>query len=173
MALTAEQWKSLLYLKPSDFKNPGGLQFSIVSSLNRFIGQIGSRPVILSDYRQGDPKTHGQGLAIDTSWPGLSPLLVHSKAMSFPEFGGVGVYVNELGVASFHFDTRQTTIRDYGPDRWGGIITHPLDSTTGEHVRRTEYVSANIVLDILKKKGVLPTISLFALGLIIYLIMRR
>jgi hypothetical protein len=173
VALTSEQWKSLLYFRPSDFKKPEGLRFSIVSALNRFVGQIGSRPVILSDYRPGDPKTHGQGMAIDTSWPGVDPLVVHKKAMANPEFGGVGVYVNELGAASFHFDTRQTTIRDYGPDRWGGIITHPLDAATGEHVRRTEYVGANIVLDILKKKGVLPIIALSVLGLIVYLFMRR
>jgi hypothetical protein len=169
VALTAAQWNSLVYLRPSDFKKPEGLQFSIVSALDRFIGKIGSRPVILSDYRPDDPRTHGQGIAIDTTWPGASPVTVYGKALSFSDFGGVGIYVNELGVASFHFDTRQDTIRTDEPDRWGGIITHPLDATTGEHVRRTEYVAANIVLDILKKKGFLPIIGLIVLGLAIYL----
>jgi len=171
--ITPAEWASLLYLKPSDFKRPDGLSFDIVVALDHFIGIIGNRPVILSDYRPGDAKTHGAGLAVDTTWPGVDPLMVHQKAMNFEGFTGVGIYLNELGVTSFRFDARKQTRRDIGPDRWGAIISHPLDDQSGVHVRRTEYVAADVVLDILKKKGTQATIFLIAFGLMIYKLMRR
>lgn len=168
MSLTPEQWASLVYLRPSDFTHPDGLRYSIVRELDRFIGQVGSRPVILSDYRPGDERTHGQGLAIDTTWPGADPLKVHGAAMAWAGFGGVGIYTNEVGAVSFHFDTRQDTMRDYGPDQWGGIITHPLDGRTNEHVKRIEYVGANTVLDIIKKNVQPVTISLLGLAFVLW-----
>lgn len=171
--LTPQQWKTLLYLKPSDFKNPDGLQYSVVNELDKFISHIGSRPVILSDYRDNDPKEHGQGTAIDTTWPGVEPLTVHDKAMKWPGFTGVGIYVNEQGITSFHFDTRSHTIRPNEPDRWGGIISHPLDSQTGDTVRQTEYVAANTVIEMLKKKEVGLIILLAISGLILYHYTRR
>ena len=95
--LSVAEWNSLIYLKPSDFKKPDGLQFSIVQALARCTGKIGSRPQILSDYRPGDPLTHGAGLAVDSIWPGVDSIRVYNKAISFPPFQGVGVYINELG----------------------------------------------------------------------------
>ncbi len=171
--LTDRQWDSLIYLRPSDFKRPDGLQFSIVQALDRFIGKIGSRPEILSDYRPGDPLTHGDGLAVDTTWPGVDSLRVYSKAIAFPAFQGVGVYINELGVVSFHFDTRLKTIRIDEPDRWGGVITHPLNTATGQYVRRTEYVGASTVLDMIKKKSIVTIIFLGLCGYGIYLYISR
>lgn len=166
--MTTQQWRSLLHLKPSEFKNPDGLHFSVVHALDQFIGHIGSRPTILSDFRKDDPRTHGQGRAIDTFWPGVDSVRIHSQALKFPPFKGVGIYVNETGQVSFHFDTRESTRRDEGPDRWGGVISHPVDSQTGQHVRQTEYVGANIVLDIIKKKEVVLIMGLAFLGFVLY-----
>lgn len=169
--LSVGEWNSLIYLRPSDFKRPDGLQFSIVQALDLFIGQIRSRPIILSDYRPGDPLTHGVGLAVDTTWPGVDSVRVYNKAINFPAFHGVGVYINELGAVSFHFDTRPETIRATEPDRWGGVITHPLNTVTGEYVRRTEYVGASTVLDMIKKKsiGMIISLALFGFGIYLYI----
>ncbi len=171
--LSVAEWNSLIYLKPSDFKRPDGLQFSIVQALDRFTGKIGSRPQILSDYRPGDPLTHGAGLAVDTVWPGVDSLRVYNKAINFPAFHGVGVYINELGAVSFHFDTRPKTIRIDEPDRWGGVITHPLNTATGQYVRRTEYVGASTVLDMIKKKSIGMIIFLALCGYGTYLYISR
>lgn len=171
--LTVAEWSSLIYLEPSDFKRPDGLQFSIVRALDRFIGKIGSRPEVLSDYRPDDPLTHGDGLAVDTFWPGVDSLRVYNKAINFPAFNGVGVYINELGAVSFHFDTRSKTIRTEEPDRWGGVITHPLNTATGQYVRRTEYVAASTVLDMIKKKSIGMIIFLALSGFATYLYISR
>ena len=170
-SVTPQQWQSLIYLKPSEFKHPDGLQYSILSALDRFISIIGSRPIILSDYRPGDPRYHGQGLAIDTTWPGRDPLEIWNAAIDSGLFTGLGIYINELNIASFHFDTRP---RDDGtPAQWGGVITHPLDASTGYHVRQTYYVTAMEVIEIIKKKGTVLLIGFCVLGLLIYLNTRR
>jgi hypothetical protein len=150
---TTAEWNSLIYLKPEDFsgKNPDGLRFSILQKLDRFIHTVGSRPVILSAYRPGDPKAHGYGEAIDTTWPGQDPLKINQMALDSGLFKGVGIYVNEIGAASHHFDDwDKRTGTD--PATWGGIITHPIDSTSGQHVRVTQYVTMTDVVTIIKKK---------------------
>ncbi len=164
--LTASQWNEMLYLKPSDFKHSDGLQYSIVKNLDRFIGLVGSMPVILSDYRENDPKTHGKGIAIDTTWAGINPIEILKLAESSQKFGGIGVYINEADAVSFHFDTRPFKINGE-PARWGGIITHPYDNDTGDHIRRTEYVGMSLVTDLIKKKEVGVIISLLLLGYLI------
>lgn len=171
--MTSHQWNSLLHLKPSDFKKPDGLHLSIVTALDQFIGHIGSRPIILSDHRPGDTRTHGEGRAIDTAWPGVDSELLYAEALKFPLFKGIGIYINEQGATSFHFDTRTATQRDYGPDRWGGVISHPLDSRTGENVRQTAYVAAETVLSMVKKNAVSLIIFLALSGLLIYHYTRR
>lgn len=172
--ITPSEWSTLLYLKPEDFagKNPEVLRFSIVQKLDHFTGIIGSRPLILSAGRPGDPKSHGVGEAIDTTWPGQDPLSVNQKALESGLFKGIGIYVNELGAASHHFDDwdARTSIE---PATWGGIITHPVDSSTNQHVRVTQYVTMQSVIEILKKKlwqAVTSPAALLLVGsLIIYL----
>lgn len=168
--LTAEQWSSLVHLGPSDFQRPDGLQYGIVKALDQFISRIGSKPVILSDYRPGDPKEHGHGLAIDTTWPGQDALYIRSQAMNnWPNFTGVGLYINEQGAVSFHFDQRQDTIRRSAPDRWGGIITHPFDEATGAHKKIIDYVGMDVVVDLVKKNSIPVVIALGIIGAIAYL----
>lgn len=165
--LTISQWNALLYLKPSDFKKPDGLEYSIVKNLDRFIGIVGSMPVILSDFRVNDPKTHGKGIAIDTTWPGIEPIEILELAESQRMFGGIGVYINEADAVSFHFDTRPFKANGE-PARWGGIITHPYDNDSGDHIRRTEYVGMSLVTDLIKKKEVGLIILLLLSGLLLW-----
>jgi hypothetical protein len=169
MSLTPDQWKSLLHLKPSDFKRPEQLQFSIVQALDRFISIIGSKPVIVSDYRPGDPRQHGLGLAIDTTWPGQDPVIVNSKALESRLFSGIGIYWNDVNVASHHFDTR-TNRTTTNPARWGAYITHPYDQASGGHVAKYEYTTMETILEMVKKKGVPIALSLIGFGLLLYLL---
>jgi hypothetical protein len=173
--MAAVDWKTLLYLKPADFHFPDRLQSSVVVALDRFIGQIGSRPVILSDYRPDDyhpAGQHGQGLAIDTTWPGHEPLDIWSKAVSCRLFSGLGIYVNEVGAVSFHFDNRLDRLVN-DPALWGAVITHPLDRYSGQHLQLNEYTTADVIVDIIKKKGVVLITFLIGFLLLYYLTKRR
>lgn len=172
--LTSEQWNSLLYLKPSDFQHPDGMQFSVVSALDQFIGRIGVKPQLLSDYRAGDLRQHGKGLAVDTYWPGQDPAAINQAAINSQLFSGIGVYVNEGGVASHHFDTRLERSLS-NPATWGGIITHPLNPDTNQVQEAINYVGMADVLDLIKKNaGGATNVVLMALIVIgAYLILRN
>lgn len=170
--ITDSQWNSFLHLSPGDFQYPAGLQFSIVSALDRFIGQIGSKPEIISDYREGDPRQHGKGLAIDTAWPGQNPLEVNQAALDSHLFSGVGIYVNPAGVASHHFDTRVERSVD-APARWGGVIEHPVqaDGSVGKAI---EYTTMQAVIDQIKKNlgGTTNVVAMVLIGIGLWLILR-
>lgn len=148
--IAPEQWRSLINLKKTDFHNPDYMDWSIVSALDRFIGSVGTRPVIISDYRAPDPNVtsrHVTGKAIDTYWPGADGLTIYQAARAFPDFAGVGLYVNEVGAVSIHVDTTANA------NSWGGIISHPLDEMTGQHVKRIDYTTVQAVIDWIKKKA--------------------
>lgn len=160
-----------MYLSRSDFKYPDRLDFKAVQGLDKLTGILKSRPVVLSDWRAPDPESpnsqHQYGKAIDTTWPGTDPELVISEAEKLDLFGGLGLYVNEAGTVSFHFDSRAMKASGE-PARWGGVITHPYDVALQEHVRRTEYVGIGIVAEMIKKKGLLILIALAGLSYLIY-----
>lgn len=168
--ITDDQWKSLVYLQPSDFKNPDGLDFSIVQALDNFIHTVGSRPIFLSDWRPYDPENpnsrHYYGDAIDTTWPGRDPLQIRQQAIDSRLFSGVGIYYNDAGVASFHFDTRPNRTKE-DPALWGGLITHPYSPQVGDHVRKTDYTTAQAVVDVIKKNGASAVLILFVSGYMI------
>lgn len=145
--ITAQQWQSLVNLKKSDFDYPDNLAWEVVRRLDALISDLHTRPQILSDYRppNGVASQHPNGWAIDTAWS-IAPEVVYQAAdRMFPD-GGVGVYVNEVGGVSFHFDTRGKRAR------WGGIITRPVDPDTLQHVKKIEYVGLDRVLELVKKK---------------------
>lgn len=175
--ISSTQWGSLLHLKPADFHYPDNMDFSIVQALDQFITFVGSRPQILDDFRfdigGGNPNSqHLKGKAIDTTWPGRSPADINAQAIASRLFSGIGVYVNDAGVASHHFDTR-TSATPANPAVWGGVITHPLDTNTGEHLKRTEYTTMDKVLDMIKKKWYISTPALIVSVVILYLLIRR
>lgn len=148
--ITKEQWKSLIYLSPQDFKYPDKLNWQVVKNLDMFIGQVGSKPIILDDYRDDDGQ-HGFGNAVDTTFVGADPLFINQKALDSKLWSGVGLYFNDLGAASHHFDVRPDRIPS-NPAKWGGIITHPFDSSKGQPVKKIEYMSIDYVIDSIKKK---------------------
>lgn len=162
------QWRTLLNLKKSDFLFPDNLIFDVVQRLDRLITELGSRPRILSDYRP--PNTvksqHPNGWAIDTSWA-IDPARVYAAADRMFADGGVGVYINEVGGVSFHFDTRGKRAR------WGGLITRPVDPDTGRTVKRIDYVGLEQVWQEIKKKAIPASIALGIFALILWLIVRR
>lgn len=149
--IQSDQWNSLLHLKRSDFKYPDQLDWSIVRALDVFISIAKSKPQILSDYRPGDPRQHGKGRAIDTAWPGADPLEINRRAMGSNLFSGVGIYVNEQGVASHHFDTR-TDRTPAKPATWGGVIKHEYNEATNSTDKTIAYASMAGVIDLIKKK---------------------
>ena len=172
--ITSAQWQSLLHLRRTDFKYPDMMSWSIVRNLDQFIGQVKSKPVILSDYRPGDPRQHGHGNAIDTTWPGVNPLYVNRLALGSRLFTGIGIYINEAGGVSHHFDMRTDRVVD-NPAKWGGIITHPYDEKKKAPTKQIEYVSLQAVIDLVKKKSVVimsaGLMALIAFGL--YLLKRK
>ena len=85
---------------------------------------LDTTPVILSDYREGDKGQHGLGKAVDVYWPDLDPLEVLEYVMGLNIFGGIGIYLNEKGAVSFHFDIRSHKA-DGSIATWGCFITHP------------------------------------------------
>jgi len=165
--ISPNQWNSLLYLKASHFKNPDKLAWTIVRNLDLFIQRVGSRPVILSDWRpydaaRGGKQQHFEGTSIDTTWPGQDPLRIWQEMLASKLFSGLGVYLNNVDAVSFHTDTRtDRTVDD--PALWGDFITYPFDPARGKIVRRDQYVGAGLVLEAIKKKGTLPVLMAAAL----------
>lgn len=161
-------WASLLYLKRGDFKNPEKISFDVVQALDLVTGMIGIRPLILSDWRPydpGNPATQHHisddlSRALDVTFPGADSLKVWDKLVGSRLFTGLGVYQNENNVQSFHVDRRLDRGVD-NPATWGGVITHPYDEMSGAPVRKTEYVGAALVLDMVKKNS-LPVLGFLA-----------
>jgi len=169
-----EQWNSLIHLKRAEFKYPDQMDWSIVRALDVFISIAKSRPVILSDFRPGDPRQHGKGRAIDTTWPGADPLEINRRAMGANLFSGVGIYVNEQGTASHHFDTR-TDRTPAKPATWGGVIEHEYNEATKSTDKTIAYTSMIGVIDLIKKKlGNPASVALMVLfALITFAITRK
>jgi len=166
------QWKALLYLDPSQFEYPDEMSPDIVGALDHFIGLVGSRPIILSDFRPGDPRQHGLGRAIDVTWPDQEPLRVYELALESRLFSGIGIYLNDQDTVSFHFDSRLDRSPD-DPALWGDFITYPFDVDTGQNVRHDEYTSAQAVVSVIKKKSTIPILVVAALAFGLYLLSRN
>lgn len=169
--IQASDWAALLYLRPEDFKYPDKLEFEAVNKLDRFVGMVGSRPIVLSDWRPYDPSNpesrHFVGDAIDTTWPKADPLdvLALAKSSGLWQDGGLGMYINELGVVSFHMDTRGERAR------WGGVVTHPY--VEGELVKKIEYTGLDAVVDLVKKNIPATFATVILLTAFVYVISKR
>lgn len=161
--ISVSQWSQLKILKRSDFKGPDKLEWSIVSALDKLLVSLNSRAVILSDWRDFDPKNprsqHFKGRAIDFSIPGKNAIELLDKIKSAKLFSGVGIYINEAGGISFHVDTRVEKSVDQ-PALWGAFITRPGG------VRNTAYVAMASVVDFIKKKAPVVAVILLLLGVL-------
>ena len=129
-----------------NWKHPDKVQPRLKRYLKIMTLLLDRTPIILSDYREGDPRTHGKGMAVDTYWPNIDPLVVLEKVKQLNLFGGVGLYLNEKGVVSFHFDIREHK-EDGDIYSWGCFIT---PSGNG---REYNYVAMNLVVDDVKKRS--------------------
>lgn len=136
-------WNSVQNYKRSDFAYPDKLQLSIVDSLDRFTSQTGLKAQILDDYRAytpGNPDSrHAHGDALDLFFPGKDPLGVLAAAEGSGLFDGIGIYLNERGAVSFHFDKRGSRAR------WGSLITPEL-TAAGEPIRKNNYTTLEAVV---------------------------
>lgn len=166
--ISPQQWDSLRFLSQADFNYPEKMVWDTVSNLDTAASMVGTRPLILSDFRPDERLTsqHRHGRAIDTTWPGQNPLRVWNVLRGAEMFSGLGVYVNEQGVASFHTDTRpERSAAD--PALWGGNITHKSEYDGGPIVRATAYVAAADILDIIKKKAP-AALTILAVGFLLW-----
>lgn len=163
--MAAVDWSRIINLRRSALSRPDGMQHTIVEALDQFIRIIGSQPQILSDYRPNDlDSQHSKGLAIDAYWPGKDSLSIWNAARASQLFSGLGIYLNEHNVVSFHFDRRtdRTTTK---PALWGDFITH---DATGS--RKDNYTTAEAVLNVIGTvaKSGLPVLALVAALYLIY-----
>jgi len=168
--LSSSQWLELKHFTPANVPDPEKMQFPILKALDQFTDLIGAAPVFLDTWRPpvaGAPAWHSQGIAVDVAYPGRDPLEVLKLAESSGFFDGIGLYRNEKGAASFHFDTRGYRAR------WGAEITHPVDPDTGRTVQKNSYTTLEKIVALFGKKKVLLTGGAAALILIALLLLLK
>lgn len=165
---------SSLYLSETDFRHPDKMSPLTVSSLDRMVGLVGSKPNIISDWRPYDPESpnsrHYYGDAVDTAWPGVDPLTVLNLAFESQLWTGIGIYLNDQNAVSFHFDNRPG-VSPTNPSKWGAFITHPYDPLKQANVQNNQYTTMQAILDVLKKKGIGMSVLLITFAFAIYLYM--
>jgi len=165
-------WGSLLNLRRSDFPHPDKVSWDLVQALDVATALLGVRPVILSDWRAYDPAnsttqhhiSDDLSRAVDVVFPNTDTVATWDRLLSMKLFTGLGIYQNDNNAQSFHLDTRIGRTVDE-PATWGGVITHPFDVQSWKNVRKTEYLSAAFVLDLVKKNGLPVLVFLVALSL--------
>ena len=106
---------------------------------------LNAEAIVLSDYREGDPKEHGKGNAIDTTWIDVDPLKVVEVTLDLNLWGGFGLYINEGGYVSFHHDIRPHKANG-SIATWYGQITNPGGK---KHI---EYLAFHLGIDRIKAK---------------------
>lgn len=152
--LSAQEWQSLKHFSPANVPESDKLQFSILKALDDFTERFGVAPLFLDTwrpYKAGSPVWHNSGIAVDVSYPNRDPLQVLQAAESSGLFDGIGIYRNEAGAVSFHFDKRGYRAR------WGAEITHEPDPSTGLSVQKNAYTTLENIVALLTKKKVLLT----------------
>lgn len=109
----SEFWKTIKFFKPSEFKYPDKVSKELITKLDTYRAMVGKPIIIHSDYRPGDKKQHGKGLAIDFHVKGMKVLDQFFYAERSGLFVGIGIYPywNNPGL---HVD-----IREEGTARWG------------------------------------------------------
>ncbi len=170
MPINPEIWNTLRNLREDQFKIPSFMDETILMALDSFISIVGENPKILSDFRNDDPRQHGLGLAVDTVFVQSDPLFIWENALASGLFSGIGIYLNEKNIVSFHFDTRvDRTPAD--PATWGDFISYPIDPDTNMPFRKDNYTEALAVIDEIKKK--MPAIMSALLIIAIFWLMMR
>lgn len=166
--LTAAEWSGLKMLRRNQFEFPDQLHPTVVIHLDALAQMLGVVPEVLSDVRPAEREASQHspeqgGRAIDTAWHGIDPVRVWETAKRSMLFSGLGIYLNERGAVSFHFDTR-TDRTPANPAQWGTLIK------PGAHGRERETTSAANVLELVKKK---PLLLVVPLSILLWLLLRR
>jgi len=168
--LTSQQWLQLRHFTPANVPDSDKLEFSILKALDNFTDQIGAPPVFIDTWRplvSGKPEWHSKGIAVDVAYPGRDPLEILDLAERSGLFDGLGIYRNEAGAVSFHFDKRGYKAR------WGAEITHSVDPDTGRSVQNNSYTTLEQIVALLGKKKVLLTGGALVAILIVLLLLNK
>ena len=96
--MTAEDWTHILYFKPENFTEPDKMKFRTINALDMVRHEAGVPIYVSSSYRDGDPRAHGAGYAVDITddlhhdgVKGRWVWLVVNAAIKFG-FNRIGVY---------------------------------------------------------------------------------
>ena len=148
-------WSDIVLFTPTDFRFPDKLEHDTVQSLDSFCQMIGTKAVVLSDWRSFDEANpnsqHPLGKAVDVVFPGRNDSeYIYNQALASGLFGGVGIYTNEYDAVSFHLDVRPELAT------WGGVY-----SQVGSE-RAVRYTTADAVLALLPEKKTLILFLIFA-----------
>ena len=122
----SEFWKNIKFFKPSEFKYPDKVSRELITKLDTYRAMVGKPIIIHSDYRPGDKKQHGKGLAIDFHVKGMKVLDQYFYAERSGLFVGIGLYPywNSPGL---HVDIREEGTARWGCDQKGGYVALTSD----------------------------------------------
>lgn len=168
--ISAQDWLTIKNFSPATIPDSEKMDISIVKALDAFTSAYGVAPVFIDTWRPfvaGNPVWHNQGIAVDVAYPGRDPLDVLQAAESSGLFDGIGIYRNELGAVSFHFDKRGYRAR------WGAEITHKVDPATGKTVQNNAYTTLESIVALLGKKKVLLTGGGLVAILVLFLLLLK
>ena len=156
-------WSQIEFYGPSDFHYPDKLDHSVVYGLDRLAFVLGKKATILDDFRfvsKNRASQHLVGRAIDFTYPGLDSMKVLNAIRNHKLFSGIGMYVNQKGVVSFHVDTR--TDRDpETPAIWG--------AQKGPNETEWVYTTLRSIIDIVEPAALpLSVIVVMLVGIYLY-----
>lgn len=108
--MQTKDWEAIEFFKPEEFSQPDKMEYHFINRLDMFRKMIDKPIIIHSSYREGDPRYHGKGEAVDIHIKGISLLCAYALANESGLFGGIGVYPkwNNPGL---HLDMRPERAR--------------------------------------------------------------
>ncbi len=113
----------LKYFSPissvDNWGDPAKMDPILLIKLDKLRESAGSQIVVTSGYRAGDPRTHGEGIAVDIIFPRADFDLFHAYLLAERQgFNGIGVYphweFNGYPVGGLHLDIRDKDARWMG-----------------------------------------------------------
>lgn len=163
MSVTPVQWRFIQHYSPKEYLYPDRLDYSIVLAMDNLAGLLKIKPQIIDDFRFSDTGSqHEIGRAVDFYVPNLDPLDVLDTIKKSKLFSGIGIYINEAGVVSFHGDTRTDRTTE-NPALWSG-------TKDPEGLKKWIYSGIDNVTNLIKEKKTPVILLLLAIAaLIIYL----
>lgn len=98
-------WTKIRFFKPSEFNCADKMNPDLITALDK-LRELADRPIIIhSSYREGDPRQHGMGNAVDIHIVGLHVMDQFFLAEKTGLFNGIGVY-SHWNNPGLHLDVR-------------------------------------------------------------------